>query len=38
MMDLPTQNKIYEFKWCELNDHAWVADPCKIPDKILKKD
>ena len=32
------KRKIYEFKWCELKDHAWVADPCKIPDESLKKD
>ena len=34
----PDRRKISEFKWCELKDHAWVADPCKKPDQSLKED
>jgi glycerophosphoryl diester phosphodiesterase len=34
----PDKRKIFEFKWCELKDHAWVADPCEKPDQSLKED
>jgi glycerophosphoryl diester phosphodiesterase len=35
---LPQKRKIFEYKWCELKDHAWVADPCEKPDQSLKED
>lgn len=32
------KRKIYDFKWCELKDHAWVSDPCKKPDQSLAEE